>query len=55
VHLSEAGELLSKQVLDTDIHPQSEGLTLMPNGDWIIADEGQEDNPGLLTRYRASP
>jgi len=55
VHLSEAGELLSKHVLDTDIHPQSEGLTLMPNGDWIIADEGQEANPGLLTHYRASP
>jgi len=27
----------------------------MPNGDWIIADEGQGSNPGTLTRYRAGP
>lgn len=51
LHLNEEGDVLSKHLLDELGHPQSEGLTIMPNGDWIIADEGQEGNPGTLSRY----
>jgi len=51
LHLNEEGDVLSKHLLDELGHPQSEGLTIMPNGDWIIADEGQGGNPGTLSRY----
>jgi len=54
VQLSEKGELISKRTLDKTLHPQSEGLTLMPNGDWVIADEAKKRGFGTLTRYRAN-
>jgi len=55
IQLSEDGNLLSKQRLEKALHPQSEGLTIMPNGDWVVSDEGQGLNPGTLTRYLANP
>ncbi|MDX9758384.1 MAG: SdiA-regulated domain-containing protein [Bacteroidota bacterium] len=49
VELDQRGRVLAVQELDASRHPQPEGLTFMPNGDMIIADEGKKE--GLLTRY----
>jgi len=55
LHLSETGDVLSKHRLKKSAHPQSEGLTIMPNGDWIIADEKAGKKYGRLTRYPSVP
>jgi len=55
LQLNKDGDFLSKKALSGAPHPQSEGLTIMPNGDWVISDEGQGLNPATLTRYKISP
>jgi uncharacterized protein YjiK len=52
VAMDEGGRLLFEKALSADIHAQAEGMTLMPSGDLVIADEGRGRSPGKLSIYR---
>lgn len=51
--LSADGDLLHAQKLKAKRHPQPEGLTLLPDGTLVIADEAQK-GPATLTLYRST-
>jgi uncharacterized protein YjiK len=51
VELSSSGEILATRELKRKDHPQPEGLTFLPDGTLILADEGQGKR-GTITRYR---
>ena len=55
LNLRQDGTLLSKTSLPRAVHPQAEGVAIMPSGDLVIADEGTMRLPGALTIYRAVP
>ena len=40
IEVDEQGRLIDRVKLDKDVHPQSEGLTLMPDGRLVLSDEG---------------
>ncbi len=48
------GTLIAKKELPVKVHPQAEGVAIMPSGDLVIADEGVGRLPGVLTIYEAS-
>jgi hypothetical protein len=50
VELSPEGEILATKELKRKRHPQPEGMTFLPDGSLVIADEGQGGR-GTLTRY----
>lgn len=53
LHLRRDGKLLFKKALAPTIHPQAEGIAVMPSGKLVIADEGTIRLPGALTIYEA--
>jgi hypothetical protein len=50
VELSPEGRLLGGERLHRKTHPQTEGITFLPDGALVLADEGQ-GKKGRLTRY----
>lgn len=50
VELSPDGQILATEELKRKRHPQPEGLTFLPDGSFVVADEGQGGR-GTLTRY----
>lgn len=52
LELSPQGSLLDAQELRRKTHPQPEGITFLPDGSLLLADEGQ-GHRGRLTRYPA--
>lgn len=50
--LDRHGMLLERHRLDPARHPETEGITLMPDGRWVLADEGSRTREGRLTTYR---
>ncbi len=51
VELSPEGRLLGGERLHRKTHPQTEGITFLPDGTLVLADEGQ-GKKGRLTRYQ---
>lgn len=51
VNLRQDGAILSKTDLAPKLHPQAEGVAIMPSGELVIADEGTLRTPGALTIY----
>lgn len=51
LNLRPDGTILSKKTLPRAIHPQAEGVVMMPSGKLVIADEGTMRLPGGLTIY----
>ena len=49
--LSTAGKLLGRRRLKASRHPQTEGITLMPDGRLVLVDEGAMNRPGRLNVY----
>lgn len=49
--LSKTGELLGRHRLKGSRHPQTEGITLMPDGRLVLADEGSSGRKGRITIY----
>jgi uncharacterized protein YjiK len=52
--LGRAGRLVERHRLDATRHPETEGITLMPDGRLVLADEGSRTREGRLTAYRLS-
>lgn len=50
VELGPNGQILATEELKRKRHPQPEGLTFLPDGSLVIADEGQGGR-GTVTRY----
>jgi len=50
VEVGPGGKLLATKEFKRKDHPQPEGITFLPGGSLILADEGQ-GNRGTLTRY----
>ena len=50
--VSEDGAVLMEKALTAELHPQAEGVAMMPSGDLIIADEGAGRGPGILSIYK---
>jgi len=48
------GTVIQKRKLSNDLHQQAEGITLLPTGDIMIADEGKSSRPPRLTLYKVS-
>lgn len=55
LNLRPDGAILLKKTLPQAVHPQAEGLAIMPSGDLVIADEGTMRLPGALTIYKVVP
>lgn len=51
IEVSQFGEILDAVNLSKKIHKQPEGITFLPDGTLLIADEGKDGN-GLLTIYK---
>lgn len=51
--LDRAGKLLERKRLDATRHPETEGITIMPDGRLVLADEGSRTREGRLTAYKA--
>jgi uncharacterized protein YjiK len=49
--LDRAGKLIDLKHLDGARHPDTEGITLMPDGRLVLADEGSRTREGRLTVY----
>lgn len=49
--LESNGALASKRRLRRDVHPQAEGVAIMPSGELIIADEGAKRGVGKLAIF----
>ena len=49
--LNTSGELLARHRLKPNRHPQTEGITIMPDGRIVLADEGSRGRAGRLTVY----
>ena len=49
---NEEGRLLDDLALPSSAHAQSEGVTISPAGEFIVADEGKKRGPGRLSKYR---
>ena len=55
IAVNESGKLIYKKKLPPELHPQAEGVALLPSGDFVIADEGARRMVGTLSIYRTSP
>ncbi len=49
--VKKSGEFLSRQRLKASRHPQTEGITIMPDGRLVLVDEGSPGRGGRLTTY----
>lgn len=49
--LDRDGRLLDHRRLNPSRHPETEGITLMPDGRLVLADEGSRTRDGRLTTY----
>lgn len=47
------GKMLDHRRLNATRHPETEGITLMPDGRLVLADEGSRTREGRLTAYKA--
>lgn len=49
--LDKAGKLIERRRLNGSRHPETEGITIMPDGRLVLADEGSRTREGRLTAY----
>jgi uncharacterized protein YjiK len=52
VELNRSGQPVAVRELKKKVHPQPEGLAILPDHSILIGDEGQKGQRGTLTRYR---
>lgn len=53
VMLDKSGNVVAHRRLKRSRHPQAEGITLMPDGRMVLADEGSPSRAGKLSVYEA--
>jgi hypothetical protein len=51
--LDRAGRFVERKHLNASRHPESEGITIMPDGRLVLADEGSRTREARLTVYRS--
>jgi len=49
--LNQTGELIERHQLKAGTHPQTEGITIMPDGRLVLADEGSRSRAGRISVY----
>ena len=53
--LDRAGRFIERKRFQANRHPETEGITVMPDGRLVLADEGSKTREGRLTTYRLRP
>jgi uncharacterized protein YjiK len=54
LYLDPSGKLLDRKRLSGERHPKTEGITILPGGRLVLADEGSRTREGRLTVYKGT-